>query len=68
MKVVEALRLRINSDAPFDPQPITLGGLIERYIEQELPERYPTQRSYLAILKRSIDPNGASICLVTSRQ
>ena len=56
MKVVEAFRLRLNADAPFNPDPVTIGALIERYIELELPERYSTQRSYLAVLKRWIGP------------
>ena len=56
MKVVEAFRLRLNADAPFNPDPVTIGALIARYIELELPERYSTQRSYLAVLNRWIGP------------
>jgi hypothetical protein len=56
MRVVESFRLRINSDQPVHLRAITVGGLIEQYIAQELPQRYSTQRSYLAVLRRWIGP------------
>jgi len=56
MKLVEAFRLKINCDALAHIEPATVGGLVERYISEELPERYSTQQSYLAILKRWIRP------------
>ena len=37
-------------------EPITVGGLVEKYIKEELPQRYSTQRSYLAVLQRWIKP------------
>src|SRR5262249_4167592 len=35
---------------------VTIGTLIERYIERELPERHSTRRSYLTVLNRWIRP------------
>ena len=64
MKLVEAFRLRMNSDSPFTFAPITIGVLIERYIELELPERYSTQRSYLAVLRRWIGPKWGEYLLI----
>jgi hypothetical protein len=37
-------------------QAITVGGLIEQYISQELPKRYSTQRSYLSVVRGWILP------------
>ena len=56
MSVVESFRLRINSDQPVHLRAITVGGLIQQYIAQELPQRSQTQRSYLAVLRRWIGP------------
>jgi len=56
MKLVEAFRLKINCDAPAHLEPITVGGLVERYIKEELPDRYSTQRSYLSVMNRWIKP------------
>jgi integrase len=56
MKLVEAFRLKINCDAPVHLEPITVGGLVERYIEEELPQRYSTQRSYLSVMDCWIKP------------
>jgi integrase len=56
MRVVESLRLRINADQPVQLQAITMAGLIEQYIAQELPQRYSTQRSYLSVLRGWIEP------------
>ncbi len=48
-KAAEAVRIELNSGAP-DGRPITMGGLIERYKLDKLPERYSTRMSYLSCL------------------
>src|SRR6185437_15212156 len=55
MKAVEAIRLRLNSESLLGP-PVSVACLIEKYTEQELPERYSTRKSYLAVLHRWIGP------------
>lgn len=55
-QVVETLRPWINAGLPVRSSPLTIGGLIEFYIAQELPERHSTQRSYLTGLNKWIGP------------
>jgi integrase len=55
LREVEPLRLRLNVESRLGG-PITIGALIGRYIEQELPERHSTRRSYLTVLNRWIKP------------
>jgi integrase len=54
-QAAEALRLRLNVDGP-GAGPVTVGGLIERYIAEELPERWSTRCSYLSCLRRWLIP------------
>jgi integrase len=49
LRAVEPLRLRLNVEHPAGG-PVTVNALVGRYIEQELPERYSTRKSYLTVL------------------
>jgi integrase len=63
-KAVQALLLKINSDAPQRALVgLALGTLIDRYIQEELPERYSTRVSYLSALNRHIKPKWGDIPL-----
>jgi len=63
-KAVQALLLKINSDAPQRALVgLTLGTLMDRYIQEELPERYSTRVSYLSLLNRHIKPKWGDIPL-----
>jgi integrase len=55
LREVEPLRLRLNVESRLGG-PVTINALVARYIEQELPERHSTRRSYLAVLNRWIRP------------
>jgi integrase len=55
LREVEPLRLRLNVESRLGG-PVTIGALAARYIEQELPERHSTRRSYLSELNRWIIP------------
>jgi integrase len=55
LREVEPLRLRLNVESRLGG-PVTIQALVARYIEQELPERHSTRRSYLAVLKKWIGP------------
>jgi integrase len=54
---VEALLLKLNEEKPQHHMgAVTFGGIIDRYIEEELPERYSTRKSYLSNIKLYIRP------------
>jgi len=56
LRIIEPLRLRLNLHHRFG-RPISIGALIDHYIERELPERrYSTQQSHSSTLKRWILP------------
>jgi len=56
LRIVEPLRLRLNLHHRFG-RPISIGALIDHYIERELPgRRYSTQQSHSSTLKRWILP------------
>jgi integrase len=55
LREVEPLRLRLNVESRLGG-PVTINALAARYIEQELPERHSTRRSYLSELNRWIIP------------
>ena len=42
---------------------LTLGTLVDRYIQEELPQRYSTPVSYLSVLNRHIKPKWGDIPL-----
>ena len=54
---VEALLLKLNEEKPqHHLGAVTFGGIIDRYIEEELPQRYSTRKSYLSNIKLYIRP------------
>jgi hypothetical protein len=54
--MIEPLRLRLNLHHRFG-RPISIGALIDHYIERELPgRRHSTQQSHSSTLKRWILP------------
>jgi integrase len=63
-KAVQALLLKINSEAPQKVLVgLTLGTLVDRYIQEELQQRYSTRVSYLSALNRHIKPKWGDIPL-----
>jgi integrase len=56
LRVIEPLRLRLNLHHRFG-RPVSVGALVDRYIEHELPERrHSTQQSHSSTLNRWIRP------------
>ena len=56
LRVIEPLRLRLNLRHRFG-RPVSVGALVDRYIEHELPERrHSTQQSHSSTLNRWIRP------------
>jgi integrase len=56
LRIIEPLRLRLNLHHRFG-RPISIGALIDHYVERELPERrHSTEQSHSSTLKRWILP------------
>jgi integrase len=56
-KATQALLLRLNGESPrAEVQAATFGALLDRYIEQELSERYSTRKSHLSNIRVHIRP------------
>ena len=56
-KAVEALLLKLNSETPQQQMAVvTFGAICDRYIEEELPERYSTAKSYRSNIKNYLKP------------
>jgi integrase len=56
LRIIEPLRLRLNLHHRFG-RPVSIGALIDHYIERELPQRrHSTQQSHSSTLKRWILP------------
>ncbi len=51
LKALEGLRLSVNSGS-FQAAPATFGAVIERYVREELPERFSTRVSYMSLIRR----------------
>ncbi len=63
-KAVEAHLLKLNTERPqHHLGSVTFGGLCDRYIAEELPERYSTRKSYLSNLTVHIKPRWGSYLL-----
>lgn len=54
-KAVDALRCTINNQS-LQTRSFSFGALIERYLREELPERFSTRVSYSSLLRRWIKP------------
>ena len=56
-KAVEAILLKLNAEKPMHHLgTVTFAGLCDRYIAEELPERYSTRKSYLSNINLHIKP------------
>jgi integrase len=56
-KAVEALLLKLNSETPQQRMAVvTFGGVCDRYVQEELPERYSTRKSYLSNIELHLKP------------
>ena len=56
-KAVEALLLKLNSETPQQRMTVvTFGAICDRYLEEELPERYSTAKSYRSNIKNYLKP------------
>ncbi|HXS14006.1 MAG TPA: hypothetical protein VN734_14990, partial [Acidobacteriaceae bacterium] len=54
---VEALLLKLNSEAPQQHVAVvTFGAICDRYLQEELPERHSTSRSYRSNIKNYLKP------------
>src|SRR4051794_35759517 len=53
LKAAERFRLAANPDNPAS-KGVTFGALVDRYIAEELPERYSTRRCYLRWLNNYV--------------
>ena len=59
-KAVEGLRLSINNGRP-QITPVRFGAVVQRYVREELPERYSTRAGYTSTLKRRIAPRWGEV-------
>lgn len=56
-KAVEALLLKLNSETPQQRMAVvTFGGICDRYLQEEIPERYSTSKSYRSNIKNHLKP------------
>ena len=56
-KAVESLLLELNSETPQQRMAVvTFGAICDRYLEEELPERYSTAKSYRSNIKNYLKP------------
>ncbi len=56
-KATQALLLRLNGESPrAEVEAASFGALLDRYIEQELSERYSTRKSHLSNIRVHIRP------------
>ena len=56
-RAVEALLLKLNSETPQQSMAVvTFGAICDRYLEEELPERYSTAKSYRSNIKNYLRP------------
>jgi integrase len=61
-QAVSALLLRLNSEAP-QAGTVPFAALVDRYLEEELPERFSTRISYLSLVNTHIRPKWADFPL-----
>jgi len=56
-KAVEALLLKLNSETPQQRLAVvTFGAICDRYLKEEMPERYSTSKSYRSNIKNHLKP------------
>jgi integrase len=57
LRAAEPMRARLNKDVePSNPTRITVAQVVEKYIADEIPERYSTRKAYLCNLQNHIVP------------
>lgn len=56
---VQAILLRLNAEQPASVGPRCFGGVIARYEQEEMPERYSTRSGYLSSINNHIRPRWA---------
>lgn len=61
-QAVAALLLKVNSEPPHAGA-VTVAALVDRYVEEELPERFSTRTSYLSVVNTHIRPKWAEFPL-----
>jgi integrase len=67
-KAVEAILLKLNAEKPMHHLgTVTFGGLCDRYIAEELPERYSTRKSYLSNINLHIKPRWGEYLIAAIR-
>lgn len=66
-RAAEAIRMEANAVQP-GVVPVKMGGLIDRYVADKLPERYSTRSSYLSCLNGHIRPRWGEHTLQGLRQ
>jgi integrase len=62
LKALEGLRLSVNSGKLQAANP-TFGAVTERYLREELPERFSTRVSYTSLIKRWLRPKWSDLLL-----
>jgi hypothetical protein len=63
-KAVEALLLKLNSETPQQRMAVVMfGAICDRYIQEEIPERYSTSKSYQSNIKLHLKPRWGSYLL-----
>ena len=63
-KAVEALLLKLNSETPQQRMAVvTFGAICDRYLQEEVPERYSTSKSYRSNIKNHLKPRWGNYLL-----
>jgi integrase len=62
LKAADAIRLAVN-DSRYQPKPVIFETVIERYLREELPERFSTRVSYESVLRTRIKPQWGNVHL-----
>ena len=62
LRAMEGLRLSVNS-VKFQAEAPSFGSVIERYMREELPERFSTRVSYMSLINKWIKPKWGGVLL-----
>jgi integrase len=66
LKAAEYLRMRANPDRP-DAQRVTMAQVIDRFLAEELPERFTTGKAYASLLSFHVRPKWGDYALADVR-
>jgi len=61
--VVQAILLRLNAEQPTAAGSASLGAVIARYEQEEMPERYSTRAAYQSYIRNQIRPRWAETAM-----